>query len=69
MHSGGGTQLDRSQFSAFLKTLANRGNTDLRATSKVPRLNKEFIFHEAYTVENCHQCNHMKERQNERRLF
>lgn len=38
MGGGGGTQLDRWQFSAFLKTLANRGNTDLQATSKVPHL-------------------------------
>lgn len=40
----GETQLDRWQFSAFLKTLANRRNTDLEATSKVPRLNKEFYI-------------------------
>ena len=65
----GETQLDRWKFSAFLKTLGNRRNTDLEATSKVPRLNKELIFHEAYTVENCHQSNHMKECQNERQLF
>lgn len=63
-----GRQLDRWQFSAFLKTLGNRRNTDLEATSKVPRLNKELIFHEAYTVENCHQSNRMKECQNERQL-
>lgn len=40
----GETQLDRWQFSAFLKTLGNRRNTDLEATSKVPRLNKEFYI-------------------------
>ena len=38
-------------------------DADLQAISKVPHLKtlSEYIFQEAYTVENCNQSNHIKE--------